>query len=197
MRGIYWLQMPGYLAMNVLAAHEPLPGWYWNGKVAMACLRDTITQTLEFGYAHHIQRLMVTGLYALLLGAEPKQVHAWYLSVYVDAVEWVELPNTLGMSQFADGGLMSSKPYVASGRYIQRMGGHCSGCRYDPAQRSCDRACPFTTLYRDLLLRHAQRFADHPRLQQQVRNALAIAPEDRQALQRRAERTRQKGGKPN
>ena len=112
----------------------------------MACLRDALTQTLEHGYAHHIQRLMVTGLVTLLLGVRPQQVHAWYLSVYVDAVEWVELPNTLGMSQYGDGGLMASKPYVATGKYIQRMGGPCKGCRYDPALRAALTAIGATSL---------------------------------------------------
>jgi deoxyribodipyrimidine photolyase-related protein len=120
-RGIYWTQMPGYLEQNALGAHEPLPAFYWTGRTPMACLSDAIGQTLRFGYAHHIQRLMVTGLYALLLGVDPKQVHRWYLAVYVDAVEWVELPNTLGMSQAADHGLMASKPYIAGGKYIERM----------------------------------------------------------------------------
>ncbi len=120
----------------------------------MACLRDTIAQTLELGYAHHIQRLMVTGLFALLLGVRPQAVHEWYLAVYVDAVEWVEAPNTLGMSQYADGGLLASKPYVASGRYIQRMSNYCTNCRYAPDQATGDKACPFTTLYWDFLMRH-------------------------------------------
>ena len=141
-RGIYWTQMPGYLERNALDAQEDLPAWYWTGDTDMACLRDALTQTLTHGYANHIQRLMVTGLYALMLGVDPKQVHAWYLAVYVDAVEWVELPNTLGMSQYADGGLMGSKPYVATGKYIQRMSPHCQGCRYDPAQRSGDERLP-------------------------------------------------------
>jgi deoxyribodipyrimidine photolyase-related protein len=130
----------------------------------MACLRDALTQTLRHGYAHHIQRLMVTGLYTLLLGVKPQAVHAWYLAVYVDAVEWVELPNTLGMSQFADGGLMASKPYAASGQYIKRMGNHCQGCRYDPAQSTGPRACPYTTLYWDFLLRHQTLLAHNPRM---------------------------------
>ena len=145
-RGLYWLRMPGYAAVNELDAREPLPDWYWTGKTEMACLRDALDQTLRLGYAHHIQRLMVTGLYALLLGAEPQQVHRWYLAVYVDAVEWVELPKTLGMSQYADGGLMSSKPYVATGRYIDRMSNYCKGCVYRPERRVGDDACPFTTL---------------------------------------------------
>ncbi len=132
-RGLYWMHMPGYLSMNALGAHQPLPAFYWTGDTDMYCLHNVVAQTLEYGYAHHIQRLMVTGLFALLLGVEPRQVHEWYLAVYVDAVEWVELPNTIGMSQFADGGIMGTKPYVASGKYIQRMSNYCSGCRYDPA----------------------------------------------------------------
>ena len=126
----------------------------------MAWLGDAIEQTLMHGYAHHIQRLMVTGLYALLSGVEPKQVHAWYLGVYVDAVEWVELPNTLGMSQFADGGLMASKPYVASGKYIDRMSNHCKGCKFNPAESTGDKACPFTTLYWDYLNTHAETLVE-------------------------------------
>ena len=135
----------------------------------MACLRDALAQTLTHGYANHIQRLMVTGLYALMLNVDPKQVHAWYLAVYVDAVEWVELPNTLGMSQYADGGVMGSKPYIATGKYIQRMSPHCKGCRYDPAKRSGESACPFTTLYWDFLMRHEATLARNPRMAQMVR----------------------------
>lgn len=185
-RGIYWTCMPAYAEANALDAREPLPGWYWTGDTDMACLRDAITQTLDHGYAHHIQRLMVTGLYALLLGVEPGQLHAWYLSVYIDAVEWVELPNTLGMSQYADGGLMASKPYIASGRYIDRQSPACRNCRYRPEQRTGDDACPFTTLYWDFLLRHAARFAAHPRLAQQVRNAARLDPAERAAIQAQA-----------
>jgi deoxyribodipyrimidine photolyase-related protein len=185
-RGIYWAQMPGYLERNTLAAHEPLPAFYWTGEVAMNCLRDAITQTLEHGYAHHIQRLMVTGLYALLLGVDPKAVHGWYLAVYVDAVEWVELPNTLGMSQFGDGGLMASKPYAASGKYIDRMSNHCRGCRFDPAQRSGDAACPFTTLYWDFLQRHQSLLAGNPRMALQVKNLARIDAPERKAIAQRA-----------
>ena len=186
-RGIYWTQMPAYLDQNALDAHAPLPAWYWTGETDMACLRDTIKQTLAHGYAHHIQRLMVTGLYALLLGVEPRQVHAWYLAVYVDAVEWVELPNTLGMGQYADGGLMGSKPYIATGQYIARMGGgYCAGCRYDPAQRDGERACPFTTLYWDFLMRHEALLAEHPRMALQVKNLARLGDAQRQAVAARA-----------
>ncbi len=169
-RGIYWTQMPGYLERNTLGAHADLPPWYWTGATDMACLHDAIEQTLTHGYANHIQRLMVTGLYALMLGVEPKQVHAWYLAVYVDAVEWVELPNSLGMSQYADGGMMGSKPYVATGKYIERMSPHCKGCRYDPALRAGETACPFTTLYWDFLMRHEATLAKNPRMALQVKN---------------------------
>ncbi|WP_430422221.1 cryptochrome/photolyase family protein [Methylibium petroleiphilum] len=185
-RGIYWTRMPGYAELNALDARENLPAWYWTGDTEMACLRDAITQTLQHGYAHHIQRLMVTGLYALLLGVQPQQVHAWYLAVYVDAVEWVELPNTLGMSQYADGGLMASKPYVATGRYIQRMSPHCQGCRYDPAQRTGEKACPFTTLYWDFLMRHEAMLAGNPRMALQVKNVARLDEAQREAIRDRA-----------
>jgi deoxyribodipyrimidine photolyase-related protein len=185
-RGIYWTQMPGYLERNELGAHEPLPAWYWTGDTAMACLRDAIGQTLEHGYAHHIQRLMVTGLYALLLGVDPKALHAWYLAVYVDAVEWVELPNTLGMSQYADGGVMASKPYIATGQYIARMSPHCKGCRFDPTQRTGERACPFTTLYWDFLMRHEGRLAANPRMALQVKNLVRLPAPERAAVAARA-----------
>jgi len=185
-RGLYWHRMPGYLDDNALEAEEPLPAFYWTGETDYACLQDTIGQTLATGYAHHIQRLMVTGLFALLLGVRPKLVHEWYLAVYVDAVEWVELPNVIGMSQYADGGFMASKPYIASGKYIQRMSNHCAGCRYDPAVATGPKACPFTTLYWDFLDRHEPRFAAHPRLKPQVMNVQRKKPAEREALRREA-----------
>jgi deoxyribodipyrimidine photolyase-related protein len=169
-RGIYWTQMPGYLERNELKAESPLPDFFWTGETDAACLQDTIRQTLQTGYAHHIQRLMITGLYCLLAGIDPKQVHAWYLSVYVDAVEWVELPNTLGMSQYADGGLMASKPYAATGKYIDRMSNYCKGCRYNPNESAGGNACPFTRMYWDFLLRHRELLAKNPRMVMQIRN---------------------------
>ena len=185
-RGVYWLHMPQYLQRNALAATRALPAFFWNAQTDMACLRDALELTLQHGYAHHIQRLMVTGLYALLLGVDPQRVHGWYLSVYVDAVEWVELPNTLGMSQYADGGVMASKPYVASGKYLQRMGNHCKGCRYDPAQATGDRACPYTTLYWDFLLRHEQALAKNPRMVMQVKNLKRLDEGKRAEIQAQA-----------
>jgi deoxyribodipyrimidine photolyase-related protein len=181
-RGIYWTQMPSYIDRNEMKATAPLPSFYWTGVTDMACMRDAIQQTLQHGYAHHIQRLMVTGLYALLLGVKPKEVHAWYLGVYVDAVEWVELPNTLGMSQFADGGLMSSKPYIASGKYIDRMSNHCKGCRFDPAQSTGETACPFTTLYWDYLDRHADQLAKNPRMLMQLKNLNRLTSTQRELI---------------
>ena len=178
-RGIYWTHMPEYSERNEMQASAKLPAFYWTGQTDMACLRDAIHQTLEHGYAHHIQRLMVTGLYALLLGVAPKEVHKWYLSVYVDAVEWVELPNTLGMSQFADGGVMASKPYVASGKYIDRMSNHCKGCRFNPALATGDAACPFTTLYWDYLNRHVDTLAKNPRMLMQLKNLNRLTDDTR------------------
>jgi deoxyribodipyrimidine photolyase-related protein len=186
-RGVYWHFMPDYLERNALAADRDLPRFYWTGDTDLNCLRETIGQTLAYGYAHHIQRLMVTGLYALLLGVRPQAVHEWYLAVYVDAVEWVELPNTLGMSQYADGGVMASKPYVASGKYLERMSNYCRGCRYDPAEAVGPTACPFTTLYWDFLMRHAKRLASNPRMRMQLRNLSRFDTGRRQAIQQEAE----------
>jgi deoxyribodipyrimidine photolyase-related protein len=195
-RGVYGLQMPGYLARNALDAQESLPAFYWTGDTAMRCLADAIGQTLEHGYAHHIQRLMVTGLYALLLGVKPSEVHAWYLAVYVDAVEWVEAPNTLGMSQYADGpgpdgraqglGPMASKPYIATGQYIARMSDHCRGCRFDPTQRTGERACPYTTLYWDFLDRHRTMLGKNPRMSLQVKNLARVGEAEMGAIRARA-----------
>ena len=191
-RGFYWWRMPQWLDDNALAAHAPLPAFYWDGETDLACLREVIGQTLRTGYAHHIQRLMVTGLFALLLGVAPRAIHAWYLAIYVDAVEWVELPNTLGMSQFADGGGLASKPYCASGKYIQRMSNYCADCRYNPSRAIGEDACPFTTLYWDFLDRHRARFAHHPRTAQMWRNLERLSAQARAsiALQARALRVR-------
>jgi len=168
-RGIYWLKMPDYVGENFFRADRPLPAFYWTGETDMACLRAAITQTREEAYAHHLQRLMVTGNFAMLAGVDPAQVHEWYLAVYADAYEWVELPNTQGMSQFADGGLLSSKPYAASGNYINKMSDYCSGCRYDVKQKTGDVACPFNPLYWDFLARNEDKLRGNPRLAQVYR----------------------------
>ncbi len=152
----------------------------------MNCLKQAVGQTLEHGYAHHIQRLMITGLFALLFGTNPVEVHKWYLAIYWDAVEWVELPNTTGMSQFADGGLMGSKPYVASGKYIHRMSNYCQGCRYKPDEATGATACPFTNLYWDFLMRHEKLLQANPRMSLQVKNLIRIGAEQKQAIRKQA-----------
>jgi deoxyribodipyrimidine photolyase-related protein len=163
-RGIYWLKMPGYAALNALEANRPLPWSWWGGETRMNCIRQTVRQTRDMAYAHHIQRLMVTGNFALLAGLDPVVVNEWYLAVYADAYEWVELPNTHGMVLHADGGVMASKPYAASGAYINRMSDYCRGCAYDVKQAVGADACPFNALYWDFLARHERRFAGNNRL---------------------------------
>lgn len=190
--GVYWYFMPGYGQLNALGATAPLPAFYWTGETGMNCLRTTIRQTLELGYAHHIQRLMVTGLFSLVLGVKPQAVHEWYLAVYVDAVEWVELPNTIGMSQHADGGLMASKPYVATGKYIQRMSNYCAGCRFDPARAEGENACPFTTLYWDFLMRHRPFLARNQRMAMQLKNLDRLTDRTRAAIRKQAEQLKVK-----
>lgn len=189
-RGIYWTQMPDYLAHNALNATGSLPGFFWTGETDMACLRDVLNQTFNTGYAHHIQRLMVIGLYTLLRGVAPKEVHEWFLSVYVDAVEWVELPNTVGMSQYADGGFLASKPYIASGHYIDRMSNHCKTCRFDPKQATGPGACPYTTLYWDFLIRHETLLSQNPRMGMQLKNLARLSADKRLTIQDQAKRHR-------
>ncbi len=163
-RGIYWLKMPEYVTQNFFGHDAAVPDFYWTGETDMACLRAAITQTREEAYAHHIQRLMLTGNFAMLAGVDPAALHEWYLIVYADAYEWVELPNTLGMSQFADGGLLASKPYAASGAYINRMSDYCKGCHYDVKQRTGEKACPFNALYWDFLSRNRDKLGDNRRM---------------------------------
>lgn len=190
-RGIYWRFMPEYLDKNELGHTAPLPDFFWTGKTEMRCLSEAIGQTLDYGYAHHIQRLMVTGLFTLLLGVAPRHVHEWYLAVYVDAVEWVELPNTLGMSQFGDGGIMASKPYAATGKYIQRMSNYCGHCPYDPAEATGERACPFTTLYWDFLMRHEDKLTRVGRMDMQLRNLVRIEPARKAAILAQAQKLKE------
>jgi deoxyribodipyrimidine photolyase-related protein len=191
-RGIYWTQMPRYLELNALGAEHDLPDFFWTGKTTMNCLRECLTQSIEQGYAHHIQRLMVIGLFALLFWVRPSELHRWFLAVYVDAVEWVELPNTLGMSQYGDGGLLGSKPYIASGQYIKRMSNYCNGCRYDPATKTGERACPYTTMYWDFLIRHRERLSRNPRMGMQIRNLDRLPEDEQDAITQAANQFRQK-----
>ena len=164
MRGIYFREGPGYTARNALAHARDLPAMYWGAETRMNCMAHAVAQTRDEAYAHHIQRLMVTGNFALLAGVDPSHVHEWYLAVYTDAFEWVEAPNVLGMSQFADGGIIASKPYVSSGNYIDRMSDYCKGCAYSVKEKTGDRACPFNLLYWHFLLRHRERFARNARM---------------------------------
>jgi deoxyribodipyrimidine photolyase-related protein len=189
-RGIYWRYMPEYLERNALGADQELPAFFWTGETPLTCLKETVGQTLDYGYAHHIQRLMVTGLYTLLLGVRPKAVHEWYLAVYVDAVEWVELPNTLGMSQYADGGVMASKPYVASGKYIDRMSNYCASCPRNPALSTGPDACPFTTLYWDFLLQHQESLKRNMRMTMQLKNLDRLSETTRGEIREQAARVR-------
>ncbi|MCB0791369.1 MAG: cryptochrome/photolyase family protein [Flavobacteriales bacterium] len=156
-RGLYWDRMPAMADMNFFGHEAELPAWYWTGETDMACLRDAVGGSLKHAYAHHIQRLMVTGNFALLAGAHPDAVDAWYLGIYIDAIEWVELPNTRGMSQFADGGIVGTKPYVSSGSYLNKMGHHCGSCRYDVKKRTGPDACPFNALYWHFFARNRER----------------------------------------
>ncbi len=163
-RGIYWLKMPEYASENYLQATHKLPWFYWTGKTDMNCLRQCITETKENAYAHHIQRLMVLGNFALLAGVAPAAVNEWYLIVYADAYEWVELPNVSGMILFADGGYLASKPYAASGAYINKMSDYCKGCRYSVAKKSGPDACPFNYLYWDFFIRNHAALSKNPRI---------------------------------
>ncbi len=168
-RGIYFHEGPDYTARNGLGQTRGLPALYWGAPTRMNCLAQAVGQTRDEAYAHHIQRLMVTGNFALLAGVDPHAVHEWYLAVYADAFEWVEAPNTIGMSQFADGGVVASKPYVSSGAYINKMSDYCKGCSYSVSAKTGDKACPFNLLYWDFLIRNRDRFQKNPRMAQMYR----------------------------
>lgn len=187
-RGVYWLDMPRLGQANHFRHTRPLPRWYWTGQTRMACQREAIGQTLAHGYAHHIQRLMVTGQFGILAGLDPQQVCDWYLAVYVDAVEWVELPNTAGMALFANGGRFTSKPYVSSGQYIDRMSNYCSGCAYDPKRRTGAQACPYTTLFWDFVDRHESTLLRNPRTAMMARNLQRLGEAERSAIREEARR---------
>lgn len=175
-RGIYWHEMPDYARTNHLNAKRPLPWFYWSGKTDLHCLAECIRTTREHGYAHHIQRLMVTGNFALLAGIAPRDIEEWYLAVYLDAFEWVELPNVHGMVMHADGGLLGSKPYAASGAYIHRMSDYCAGCAYDPAEKLGPKACPFNYLYWNFLIENEAVLAKNPRMGMPYRGLAAMSP---------------------
>ncbi len=186
MRGVYFLEGSDYTGRNALNHRRALPPLYWGGKTRMNCLSHTVGQTRDLAYAHHIQRLMLTGNFAVLAGVDPAEVHEWYLSVYVDAYEWVEAPNTIGMSQYADGGIVGSKPYVSSGSYIDRMSDYCGDCVYSVKDRAGEDACPFNSLYWHFLDRHRKRFEGNPRMSLVYSNWVRMKDDTRQAILKRA-----------
>lgn len=182
-RGMYYLDMPKMAQDNHYQHQRTLPEWYWTGKTKMSCMQDAIGQTLKYGYAHHIQRLMVTGNFALLAEILPSEVCDWYLAIYIDAIEWVELPNTAGMALFANGGRFTSKPYIASGAYIKRMSNYCDSCQYKPDVRFGEQACPITTLYWNFLIKHRKQFESSPRTRLMTANLKRISDEDQASIQ--------------
>ena len=190
MRGIYWLKMPAFKALNALGADRALPWFYWSGETDMVCVRDAVETTAAHAYAHHIQRLMVTGNLAMLLGVHPDAINDWYMVVYADAYEWVELPNTHGMATYADGGIVGSKPYAASGAYIDRMSDYCGGCRYDVRQKLGPDACPFNALYWDFLIRNEPVLGRNIRMAMPYKTLARMPPAQRAALREQAERTK-------
>ena len=186
-RGIYYLDMPQMAQANFYQHQRALPNWYWTGETKMNCMKDTIGQTLKYGYAHHIQRLMITGNFALLAEILPQQVSEWYLAVYVDAIEWVELPNVVGMALFANGGRFTSKPYIASGAYVKRMSNYCDRCQYKPDIRYGEQACPMTTLYWNFLIKHSDALNQNPRTRLMTANLAKISTDDQGLIQHHAQ----------
>ncbi|PFG58542.1 deoxyribodipyrimidine photolyase-related protein [Vibrio sp. ES.051] len=181
-RGVYWANMPHYPQKNELDASRTLPSYFWTGETKMACMRHAIGQSLDYAYAHHIQRLMVTGNFCLLTEIDPDQVDEWYLGIYIDAIEWVEMPNTRGMALFADGGIVGTKPYAASGSYINKMSDYCKDCYYDNKVRSGEAACPFNSLYWRFMHKHEKRLATNPRIGMIFRSWDNMAKSQRQAI---------------
>ena len=190
MRGVYWALMPELGSMNFLKHDGNLPDCYWNGETRMRCMREAVGQSLKHAYAHHIQRLMVTGNFALLAGVEPDQVDDWYLGVYIDAVQWVEMPNTRAMSQFADGGIVATKPYVSSANYIQKMSDYCGQCEYDWKEKHGRNACPFNSLYWDFVERHRGKLQKNPRMATMYRTWDRMTVENRKRYLRQADNYR-------
>jgi deoxyribodipyrimidine photolyase-related protein len=187
MRGIYWLKMPEYAGLNYLGHKAKLPEWYWTGNTKMNCLKQSIQQSLQYAYAHHIQRLMVTGNFALLAGVDPDAVDAWYLGIYIDALDWVEITNTRGMSQYADGGIVGTKPYVSSATYIDKMSNYCDTCYYKKAIKTGDRACPFNSLYWHFYDRHEPLLGNNARIQMMYNVWRKMDPEQKVSLLTQAE----------
>jgi deoxyribodipyrimidine photolyase-related protein len=194
LRGVYWHEGEQYAERNSYKQNGKLPDCYWSGETDMACMRDCIGQVLRFGYGHHIQRLMVTGNFALIAGVEPRQVNDWYCGMYVDAVHWVTTPNVIGMVMHADGGVVGTKPYAASGKYIKRMSNHCADCRYDPGKRTGSDACPFSTFYWDFLLEHEKKLNENRRMNLILSNLDKLSRSDRREVRKQAESYRDEFG---
>ena len=186
MRGIYWREMPDYKSRNQLENFNQLPDFFWTGKTKMNCLKESITDSLETAYAHHIQRLMITGNFALLIQCHPDEVDDWYLGIYADAIEWVQLPNTRGMSQWADGGIVATKPYVSSGAYIHKMSNYCEGCQYDRSKRTGENACPFNSLYWNFLDDKKEHFQKNNRMAMMLRLLEKIPALEKEEIKNRA-----------
>lgn len=187
MRGVYWAQMPKYASLNFFDHKNKLPEWFWDGNTKMNCLKYSVGQSLEHAYAHHIQRLMVTGNFALLAGINPTEVDEWYLGIYIDAIEWVEITNTRGMSQFADGGIVGTKPYVSSANYIKKMSNYCDSCHYSPSKKTGENACPFNSLYWHFYDRHRDKLAKNPRVGMMYRTWDKMDSQKKKELLRQAE----------
>ena len=187
MRGMYWMQMPNYASLNYFGHENKLPNWYWTGETKMKCLSHSIQQSLQFSYAHHIQRLMVTGNFALLAGIHPDEVDQWYLGIYIDAIEWVEITNTRGMSQFADGGIVGTKPYVSSANYIDKMGTYCTTCHYNSKEKVGEKACPFNSLYWNFYAKNESLLRSNPRIGMAYVTLDKMQPEAKAALLQQAE----------
>ncbi|MDX1760799.1 MAG: cryptochrome/photolyase family protein, partial [Christiangramia sp.] len=188
MRGIYWKEMPGYRRSNKLRNQNELPDFYWNAETKMNCLHHSIKGSLENAYAHHIQRLMITGNYALLTETHPDEVDKWYLGIYIDAIEWVEITNTRGMSQFADGGIVATKPYVSSGSYINKMSNYCKNCHYNVKDKLGEKACPFNSLYWNFLDSNREHLQDNQRMNMMFSLLDKKDTEEMEELRKRAKR---------
>jgi deoxyribodipyrimidine photolyase-related protein len=186
MRGVYWAKMPDYAEMNYFDHQRKLPSWFWTGKTKMNCMSKAIGQSLDTAYAHHIQRLMITGNFALLAGIHPDEVDAWYLGIYIDAIEWVEITNTRGMSQFADGGIVGTKPYVSSANYIDKMSNYCGSCYYNKKDKNGEKGCPFNTLYWDFHDRHRDKLENNPRIGFVYRTLDRMKPENKEKMLKKA-----------
>jgi deoxyribodipyrimidine photolyase-related protein len=187
MRGVYWTHMPEFSTLNYFGHDRSLPDWFWTGKTKMNCLKHAVGQSLDHAYAHHIQRLMVSGNFALLAGVDPDEVDKWYLGIYIDALEWVEITNTRGMSQFADGGIIGSKPYVSSAAYIDKMSDYCGTCFYNKSKKVGEKACPFNSLYWNFYDRHSDKLSRNPRIGMMYKVWEKMAPDNKVAILQQAD----------